>query len=505
MARYRLLGSKSARIAVGAVALAIAGAHQASAQILSAGPARPSQNQGDNQNRNGQNIWRSGGATPVSRPSPPAASPLPVGSILPPINWSNPQRMGPGLPGIVPLSPSQMPQSVYQNSGNSWRGGYGNGLAWPDNRRIVGTFGGGAYGGGTADFDRFGQPLFTSNSGRNSNGYGNLQAARPGLPSRSVRPANPNQPGVTDVLHATNPPVSAPSQPNRGEHRRRRGNGGYGNGYGYSGGGITVYTDGPTLLGGYYYGNYCASQYGNNCYPSAFSYYSGFPGYIYNPSVIVLSQPYAPDYTTPYMPFYAPTYQVSYNENNYYVSNDDAVDSIQEGGDSAKRAIKDAFPSTSYQAAFADIERAWNEGNIELIRKHLRDSDTKVAVSLKSKYRYSIASSDLEQITKDAFDRLSTDTFKFSRLRKAKNGDVTAFAKHTYHGQDDASSQTASADGTVPFDTSAPPDAKSDSSEDSAKTVYVSYTLRKRDDMWYIIGVDSSTSPLTSDQNEAES
>lgn len=472
MARSSLSGrNAAAHMAVTAAIVAAGGVQPASAQLFGR-PASPAQS-GDDM-RNNPSILRPGSIlSPIGAQQ---SSPLPAGSILPPINWSHPQRMGPELPGIVPLSPSQMPAQVYRDTGNSWNGAYqyGGGFGSPYRRRpVYGTYNGGQYGEG--GFDR---------------------GTRPDLPVLSGRPSPPPSP-TTDVLHATEVRVTTPA----GERRIDRDR--FDRDYVYGGGGMTVITDGPVLLGGYYYGNYCSSPYGYNCYPSAFSYYSGFPGYIYNPSVIVLSQPYTPAYATPYMPFYAPTYEVSYNENNYYVGDGDTADSIREGGDTAKRALKEAFPSNSYQAAFADIERAWNDGNIELLRKHLRDADTKVAVSLKSKYRYSIASSDLEQISKDAFDRLTTVSFKFSRLRKAKNGDVTAFAKHVYRGQDDQG--PVSADGTVPFDTDSPPASQSDSSSETDKTIYVSYTLRKRDDMWYIIAVDSSKTPLTSDQTGSES
>ena len=57
------------------------------------------------------------------------------------------------------------------------------------------------------------------------------------------------------------------------------------------------------LLGGYYYGNYCDTYYGAGTYPSVYYDYAGFPEYIYNPSVVVLSQPYYPVYDTSYLPF----------------------------------------------------------------------------------------------------------------------------------------------------------------------------------------------------------
>ncbi len=325
-----------------------------------------------------------------------------------------------------------------------------------------------------------------------------LSPASPATAHAFQQNSNPLNPYVPSISSQSNPGFT-PSDGHRHHRRDRDGDFFYG-----GGGGITIVTDGPPLLGGYYYGNYCASPWNNSCYPTVFSYYSGFPQYTYNPSVIVLSQPYYPAYTTPYTPFYAPPYQVTYNQINYYVDSDRTADQIQQGGDPAQKAITEAFPADSYEAAFADIEKAWNDGNIALLRKHLRDSDTKIAVSLKSKYRYSIASDDFEQITKDALDRLNTVSFKFKGLRKAKNGDVTAYAVHTYRGAGDDSGTGANDGAVVPFDTDKPNmETQDDTGE--AKTVYVSYTLRKHNDMWYIIAVDSSTTPLIVNQDEAAS
>ena len=190
---------------------------------------------------------------------------------------------------------------------------------------------------------------------------------------------------------------------------------------------------------------------------------------------------------------------MTYNQTNYYVTNEDKAAQIEDGGEPAKQAVHQAFPADSYQAAFADIERAWTDGNLDLIKNHLRSSDTKVSVFLSSKYKYSLDSTDFGQITRDAFDRLDTVSFQFTRLRKAKNGDVTAFGKHVYRVASSSNkADGAASDNTVPFD-SATPGADGTADAPSAgveKTVYVSYTLRHGADGWYITAVNSSTDPL---------
>lgn len=258
---------------------------------------------------------------------------------------------------------------------------------------------------------------------------------------------------------------------------------------------------GPSLLGGYYYGNYTDTWVGSYCYPSVYSVYLGFPQYIVSPSLIVIGEPYYPVYWTSYLPFYPPTYQVTYNQNNYYVASEQSARDIEAGGETAKRALKDAYPADSYQAAFADIERAWREGRISLLRKHLREDDVKLSVYVKGKYSYSIASGDYAQITRDAFDRLNTTSFRFDRLRKAKNGDVTAYGKHVYRttADSDASSDSAKADETVPFSTDGSrlyDNTDNASTPGEEKTVYVSYTLRHHENQWYIVGVNSSPTPI---------
>ena len=261
---------------------------------------------------------------------------------------------------------------------------------------------------------------------------------------------------------------------------------------GYLSGQAPITGGGPALLGGYYYGNYC-NTYAPNSYPSVYSDYSGFPQYVYS-SNIVVADPQPVDYSTPSLPFYTPVYQTTYNQNNYYVATPERVAQLQEGGDQAKAALEHAYPADSFQAAFADIAHAWTDGSIDLIKKHLRDPDTRISVFLDGKYSYSIASSDFSQITRDALDRLHTASFDFTRLRKAKNGDVTAFGAHVYRAIDptDSGSDT----GTVPFDQSGTDPNADGTTLGPDKTIYVSYTLRRYGTEWDIVATDSASHDL---------
>ncbi len=250
----------------------------------------------------------------------------------------------------------------------------------------------------------------------------------------------------------------------------------------------------PALLGGYYYGNYC-NNYAPNSYPSLYSGYAGFPQYVYSTNVIV-SDPQPVEYSTPSLPFYTPVYQTTYNQNNYYVATPERVAQLQEGGDQAKAALEHAYPANSFQAAFADIAHAWTDGTIDLVKKHLRDPDTRISVFLDGKYSYSIASSDFSQITRDALNRLHTASFSFTRLRKAKNGDVTAFGTHVYRAADtsDAGGDTT----TVPFDQSGTDPNADGTTLGAEKTVYVSYTLRRYGTEWDVVATDSANHDLAS-------
>lgn len=264
---------------------------------------------------------------------------------------------------------------------------------------------------------------------------------------------------------------------------------------------------GAPLLGGYYYGNYCDTTGAANTYPSVYSVYSGFPQYILSPGVTVSSVPDLPVYATPYQAFDPPTYPVTYNNNYYYVTNPERAQDLEAGGDRAKGALQNAYPAASFQAAFGDIARTWTDSDIKPLRKHVRDSETRINVLLNRKYSYSIASGDFVQITRDALSHLQTVSFEFTHIRKAGNGDVTAYGKHVYRAGDASAAGADSQDGAVmPFDQAGSDTGTAASDQPAApangeeKTVYVSYTLRHRDSLWYIIAVDSSEHSLVPDE-----
>ena len=265
-----------------------------------------------------------------------------------------------------------------------------------------------------------------------------------------------------------------------------------GPGNGFFRGKAPVTGGGPALLGGYYYGNYC-NVYAPNSYPSLYSGYSGFPQYVYSTNIVV-ADPQPVDYDTPSLPFYTPVYQTTYNQTNYYVATPERVAQLQAGGEQAKAALEHAYPADSFQAAFADIAHAWTDNNLDLLRSHLRNADTRISVFLDGKYSYSIASGDFSQITRDALDRLHTVSFTFTHLRKAKNGDVTAYGTHVYRGGSAAADGVDT--GVVPFDQAGSDPSADGSALEPDKTVYVSYTLRRYGNEWDVVATDSASHDL---------
>ncbi|MGO8670362.1 MAG: hypothetical protein ACLQVD_03205 [Capsulimonadaceae bacterium] len=226
------------------------------------------------------------------------------------------------------------------------------------------------------------------------------------------------------------------------------------------------------ILGGYYYSGYCADSAGPDVYPAVYSDYGSGPQYIYDPDADALDQPDTPDYSSGYQPFTTR-------------DSDSGPASTPEGDQG------DVAPG-SYQDAFVDIEHAWSTGQYSMLAGHLDDDDGKVAVLIEGRYAYSVSTPDFGKITRDALSGLKTVSFKFTTVRTAVDGDVTAFGTHIYRAEAD-STAPAAPDGGAPV--AANPN--SNESTPDLRTMYVSYTLHNRNDHWYITEVDTSSQPLT--------
>jgi hypothetical protein len=229
----------------------------------------------------------------------------------------------------------------------------------------------------------------------------------------------------------------------------------------------------PSPLGGYVFGSYCNSPFAHDTVPSAYSLYTGVPGYIYvDEGAVVDILPVTQEYSGDYVPYTQSASQTnvynSYSVTNNYYSNGGAAAS-------APSQAQSAVPPSDYNAALADIQQAWQNGSANLFRRHLPDSGTKIAVSIDGKYSYSIDADHFSQITQDAFDALRTYSFEITYVQKHVDGTITGFATHSY-------SPASVTDGT-------------------RSTMYLSFTLSNATGSWVITAIDSSKTPIMSSLN----
>jgi hypothetical protein len=122
----------------------------------------------------------------------------------------------------------------------------------------------------------------------------------------------------------------------------------------------------------------------------------------------------------------------------------------------------DAVSDPTLRDAVDDIRDAFRYGSIEHL-VNLVDPQIKIAVFLKGKYDYSMATNDYLDLTRDAMRNMDTIEFDITRLRKRAMGVYVASGKHVYRD-----------------------------SEGRERTVYVSFVLEKLRDHWTITQVGTS-------------
>jgi len=229
-------------------------------------------------------------------------------------------------------------------------------------------------------------------------------------------------------------------------------------------------------------------------YPQPWGYL-GWNGYLEVVPGTLTILPTAPQYvyTGGYLAFTPGTYDVQaapqpvynvynqYTTNNYYYANSaPAVQPVPGAPVQANRAAETSAlapdatidDSAFLAQAFKDISRSWLRSDIALFKKYL-SSDVKVDVLSQGVYEYSLASDKLAAATDSVYDHLATQSFDFQVLRSLRNGDITAYAKHVYFVRGGDAS--------------------------GSKTMYVSYTMGKRNSAWVIVAIDSSSKPLVPD------
>lgn len=116
--------------------------------------------------------------------------------------------------------------------------------------------------------------------------------------------------------------------------------------------------------------------------------------------------------------------------------------------------------------ALADIRSAWLFGRFDLLKQHVHP-ESSIAVMIDGEYDYAISSEDYLDMTEDAMADLNTISFIWNKVRERRDGTITAFADHSYW------------------------------SSDRARTVYVSYTLKKSGPEYFITEIGSSMNPST--------
>ncbi len=109
----------------------------------------------------------------------------------------------------------------------------------------------------------------------------------------------------------------------------------------------------------------------------------------------------------------------------------------------------------------ADIRSGWISGRYDLVERHIR-SDRMIAVLLDGQYDYSVSADDYLAMTRDALGDIDTTGFVWNKVRERADGTLTAFGEHSFRSS-----------GTI-------------------RTVYVTYTLQRVGNSYYITEVGSS-------------
>ncbi len=206
---------------------------------------------------------------------------------------------------------------------------------------------------------------------------------------------------------------------------------------------------------------------------SPYAYYLGaFPGYI---SAGYVNYAPPPDAYVP-TPLYAPdgAYQ-GYPSDG---PDDSALSQVPQSGyriGEQNPPVPDK-PDDGLKAAVDDIQKAWQDRNIQLLVKHLR-SDAQVAVYLRGKYQYSLDSGDYGDMTRDAFHATKTVSFTLDGVQRKEDGVYVVTGRHLYKDKDGAE-----------------------------HTVHVSYVLERTDGGYYItqVGTDPDKAvSLPGDEDKA--
>lgn len=120
----------------------------------------------------------------------------------------------------------------------------------------------------------------------------------------------------------------------------------------------------------------------------------------------------------------------------------------------------------SLWAAVRDIQQAWERSDPEYIMDHV-ERRSAVDVYLNGEYTYSLDEYDYYDMTRDAMSVIRTRSFDFEKVNRIGSDRYVAHGVHIYSNR-----------------------------YGIQETVFVTYTLERCREKWYITAVGSSTRPI---------
>ncbi len=122
--------------------------------------------------------------------------------------------------------------------------------------------------------------------------------------------------------------------------------------------------------------------------------------------------------------------------------------------------------SNALYNAISDIQKAWENNDFKSFARHL-DNNSKVAIYLDGEYAYSLSANDYAEMSQDAIENIDTESFTINRVTQRDNGQYVLYGTHIYRLDDS-----------------------------DTRTVYVSFTIEKDGNNYYIVEAGSSSTKL---------
>lgn len=229
----------------------------------------------------------------------------------------------------------------------------------------------------------------------------------------------------------------------------------------YAGWGYAYFTD-----GGAFYPYYYPTFINGVTVPSPYAYYYDVcPPYI--DQTAAYNAP--PQYIYVPVPVYNNVggYQgwKSDDVDDYYLNRQTTDSGYRIGETNVSRpSSPSSAPTTdsAVQSASDDIHKAWQDGNIDLLAKHVRP-DSQLAIYLRGQYQYSLDTGAYLDMTRDAFHNTKTVSFTLDHVTRKQNGVYSVTGQHVYKDN-----------------------------QNQQHTVYISFVLEKTDKDYFITQVGTA-------------